>query len=471
MYKMQALINGQLIERKEVVEILNPTSLTIAGVVPALSAEDIKNAYQAAKNAQKSWEHLQLLERIKILNQWRDLIWKNKEELATIIMHEVAKAYKDALSEVERTIEYIDYTFQEAMRLEPMALTGAGMGVKNKYGIFERVAKGVGLAISPFNYPINLALAKIAPALVMGNTLVFKPATAGSLIGAKLGQLAHEAQIPAGVFNVVTGRGRDIGDDLTNNPHLNFISFTGSTKTGQHILQTASTKDVVLELGGKDPAIVLDDLKLDFYANEIISGAFSYSGQRCTAIKRVITTDAIADKIVPILKEKVEKLKVGTPQDNAQITPMIDQVSADFVLELIQDAKKQGAEIVTGDRHEKNLLWPTLIDHVTPAMKIAWEEPFGPVLPVLRINDLDQMIKVANDSNYGLQASIYTQNLNQAIHIAKTLEVGTININGKSQRGPDSFPFLGIKDSGVGAQGIHETLLSVTRLKGIVINY
>ncbi|AVP49783.1 NADP-dependent glyceraldehyde-3-phosphate dehydrogenase [Williamsoniiplasma luminosum] len=471
MYKMKILINGEMIQTDEVVEILNPATFEVAGVVPALKANDINNAYLAARNAQKNWENLQILERIKILNRWRDLILANKEELATIIMTEVAKAYKDALSEVERTVEYMDYTFQEAMRLEPLALTGAGMGVKNKYGIFERVAKGVGLAISPFNYPINLALSKIAPALVMGNTLVFKPATAGSLIGAKLSELAHQAQIPAGVLNVVTGRGRDIGDDLTNNVQLNFISFTGSTEIGHRILKNASTKDIVLELGGKDPAIVLDDLKLEMYAKEIISGAFSYSGQRCTAIKRVITTDAIADKLVSILKDKIEKLKVGLPMDNADITPLIDQGSADFVLKLIDDAKTKGAQIVTGDKHEKNLIWPTLIDHVTTKMDLAWIEPFGPVLPIIRINDMEEMIKIANASNYGLQASIYSQDLNQALHVAKKIETGTVNINGKSQRGPDSFPFIGIKDSGVGTQGIGETLLSVTRLKGIVINY
>jgi glyceraldehyde-3-phosphate dehydrogenase (NADP+) len=246
-------------------------------------------------------------------------------------MDEVGKGYKDALVEVQRTIEYMTETFIQAIQLEPLKLDGANYGAPNKQATFNRVAKGVGVAISPFNYPINLAMSKIAPALVMGNTLVFKPATQGSLIGAKIGELAVEAGLPAGIFNVVTGRGREIGDVIVTNSEIDFISFTGSVGVGKHLLDIASSKDVVLELGGKDPAIVLDANNLEKYANEIVSGAFSYSGQRCTAIKRVLTTNEIADQLVPLLITKINKLSVGKPKDNADITPLIDLKSADFV--------------------------------------------------------------------------------------------------------------------------------------------
>ncbi|MBY7704609.1 aldehyde dehydrogenase family protein [Vibrio harveyi] len=246
-------------------------------------------------------------------------------------MSEIAKSYKECLTEVIRSVEYIDQTFIEVKQLKTLIIDGAKYGAKNKIGTFMRVAKGVGVAISPFNYPINLSLAKIIPALVTGNTLVFKPATQGSLIGAKLGELAYKANLPKGIFNVVTGRGREIGDEIITNKLADFISFTGSVEVVKRLLEISSTKDVVLELGGKDPAIVLDDYDLEKYAKEIVSGAFSYSGQRCTAIKRVITTDQIADKLIDILKSKIEKLTVGLPKDNVDITCLIDNKSADFV--------------------------------------------------------------------------------------------------------------------------------------------
>ncbi|SYV95704.1 NADP-dependent glyceraldehyde-3-phosphate dehydrogenase, partial [Mycoplasma putrefaciens] len=247
------------------------------------------------------------------------------------MMSEIAKSYKDCLTEVIRSIEYIDQTFIEARNLKTLIIDASKYGAKNKIGTFIRVAKGVGVAISPFNYPINLSLAKIIPALVTGNSIVFKPATQGSLIGARLGELAYQAGLPKGVLNVVTGRGREIGDLLITNPLIDFISFTGSVEVGKRLLEISSTKDVVLELGGKDPALVLDTDNLEKYASEIVSGAFSYSGQRCTAIKRVLTTNQIADQLVELLKQKIDKLTVGLPQNNADITCLIDNKSADFV--------------------------------------------------------------------------------------------------------------------------------------------
>ncbi|QVJ95108.1 NADP-dependent glyceraldehyde-3-phosphate dehydrogenase [Mycoplasma mycoides] len=470
MYKFKALLDGKLFDNNRILEIINPVDFSVAGQVVSLTKQDINDAFLAAKSSQKAWENTDLEKRISILDKWKQLIDQNKEELAQIIMSETAKPYKDCLTEVIRSVEYIDQTFYEVRNLKTLIIDGTKYGAKNKIGTFMRVAKGVGVAISPFNYPINLAVSKIFPCLVTGNTIVFKPATQGSLIGAKLGELAYQANLPKGIFNVVTGRGREIGDDIITNKLADFISFTGSVEVGKRLLEISSTKDVVLELGGKDPAIVLDDLDLEKYAKEIISGAFSYSGQRCTAIKRVITTDKIADQLVPLLKEKINKLTVGLPKDNCDITPLIDQKTADFVYGLIDDAKNKGAKIIIGDKQEKNLIYPTLVDHVTSDMRLAWEEPFGPVLPIIRTNNVDKMIELANKSNFGLQASVYTKNLDQALTVAQKLEVGTVNINGKSQRGPDVFPFLGVKDSGFGVQGIVDTLLFSTRYKGIVIN-
>ncbi|AHI54022.1 glyceraldehyde-3-phosphate dehydrogenase [Spiroplasma sabaudiense Ar-1343] len=469
--EFRAIINGKKVLNDNWLEIINPSDQKVAGRVTALSEKEISEAFEVARNSQLKWSQTKLLDRIMVLKKFRDLIENNSLKIAQIMSLEIAKGLKDSQIEVQRTLELIDYTFEEAKRLNPLALTGEEFGVENKLGVFSRVPKGVVLAISPFNYPVNLSLAKIFPALVTGNTVVFKPATAGSLVGAFLGELSLEANLPPGIFNVVTGRGREIGDLITANPQINFISFTGSVGVGEHLKSISQTKDFVLELGGKDPALVLDDQNLEINAKEIVAGAFGYSGQRCTAIKRVLTTDEIADKLVPLLLKEVKKLKVGYPNDNPDIVPMIDEKSAEFVQTLVDDAKEKKAKIIFGGNRKKNMFEPTLVDYVTKDMKLAWEEPFGPVLPILRLKSVGEMIEIANESNFGLQASIFSRDINQAIKIAKALNCGTVNINGKSQRGPDSFPFSGIKDSGMGVQGVREALLSMTRFKGIVINY
>ncbi|AGM25960.1 glyceraldehyde-3-phosphate dehydrogenase [Spiroplasma syrphidicola EA-1] len=469
--ELNALINGEMINNNEWLEIISPIDLKPCGRVPALKANEINQAFSAARQSFATWKKTTLFERIKLLKHWSQLLLEHKNELAKIMAYEVGKGIKDAEVEIERSIEYIDYTIEEAKRVHPETMTGDGWNIKNKLGIFSRIPKGVILAISPFNYPVNLSISKIAPSLVMGNTVVFKPATNGSLTGLFLAKLFHEAKFPAGVINVVTGRGRDIGDLLITNPEIDLISFTGSVNVGNQIKQKCNGKELVLELGGKDPALVLGDANLAKTVKEIMAGAFSYSGQRCTAIKRVLVAEEVADDLVAMLKTEVEKLTVGSPLDNATVIPIIDDKSADFVQGLIDDALAHQAKLVTGNTRQGNLLAPTLLDHVTTAMKLAWEEPFGPVLPVIRCKSLAEMVKIANDSNFALQASIFTNNLDHAFLIAEQLETGTVNINSKSQRGPDSFPFLGIKDSGQGVQGIRETINSVTRLKGLVINY
>lgn len=412
-----------------------------------------------------------MLARIKVLQKFRDLIYEHQAELATCITLENGKALKESTSEVIRTVEYIDYTIEEAKRMNPQTYSGAPFGASHKLGIFKRVPKGVILAIAPFNYPVNLAVSKIAPALIVGNTVVFKPATNGSMSGCYLAKLFAAAEFPPGTINVVTGRGSDIGDALITNPEINLIAFTGSVNIGEHIKKINNGIDLVLELGGKDPMLVLADADIEQVAKDIITGGFGYSGQRCTAIKLVIVMEDVADQLIAALKPLVAKLTVGSGIDNCNIVPLITESAAEYVQCLIDDAIAKKATLVCGNKRAANLLHPTVLDHVTLDMKIASEEPFGPVIPIVRVRDHATMLKVANNSEFGLQASIYTKDMQQAFLLADELEVGTVNFNSKSQRGPDSFPFLGVKKSGQGVQGIHDTLKSVTRPKGYVINY
>ncbi len=375
------------------------------------------------------------------------------------------KSIKAAIGEVVRTADLIRFAAEEGLRITGQAMEGGGFEAasKNKLAVVRREPVGVILAIAPFNYPVNLSGSKIAPALIAGNVVMFKPPTQGSISGLLLAKAFDEAGIPAGVFNTITGRGSEIGDYIIEHKEVNFINFTGSTPIGERIGRLAGMRPIMLELGGKDA-------DLENAANQIVGGAFSYSGQRCTAIKRVLVVESVADKLVEFLQAKVAKLTVGDPFDNADITPVIDNASADFIWGLIEDAQEKGARALTPIKREGNLLWPVLFDHVTKDMKVAWEEPFEPVLPIIRVADANEALEIANESEFGLQSSVFTNDFKKAFEIAEKLEVGTVHINNKTQRGPDNFPFLGVKGSGAGVQGIKYSIEAMTNVKSIVFD-
>ena len=229
-------------------------------------------------------------------------------------------------------------------------------------------------------------------------------------------------------------------------------------------------RPIMLELGGKDSAIVLEDADLDLAAKNIVAGAYGYSGQRCTAVKRVLVMDSVADKLVDKVSELVKDLTVGMPEDDADITPLIDTKAADYVEGLIKDAQDKGAKEVISFKREGNLISPVLFDNVTTDMRLAWEEPFGPVLPVIRVNSVEEAVEISNKSEYGLQAAVFTNNFPLAFKIAEQLEVGTVHINNKTQRGTDNFPFLGAKKSGAGTQGVKYSIEAMTTVKSTVFD-
>ena len=459
-------------ESGETIAIVSPYLKTSIGSVQALTQDEVNQCIQSAKAAQPDWSLMSIYDRAHYLHAWADELLKMKEELATIMMKEVGKAYQDAIKEVERTADLIHYTVEEAIHLSGESLNGEHFpgGSRSKLAVIERVPLGVVLAISPFNYPVNLAAAKLAPALITGNTVIFKPATQGSISGTKMIEALAKTNLPAGVLNLVTGKGSVIGDYLIEHDDIALVTFTGGTSTGERIAQKAKMIPLVMELGGKDPAIICEDANLELAAKQIVSGAYSYSGQRCTAIKRVLVHRSVADELVSLIQSEVEKLSVGSPEDNATIVPLIDEQSADFVQGLIDDALEKGATLVLGNKREENLIYPTLLDHVTKEMRIAWEEPLGPVLPIIRVDSQEEAIEIANASEYGLQASVFTQNLDKALTIARKLETGSIQINGRTERGPDHLPFIGIKKSGLGIQGVRRSIESMTREKVIILN-
>lgn len=437
-----------------------------------MTQTEADEAMQAARAALPAWRALSAVERAAYLHKTAAILERDKEEIGTILAKEVAKGIKAAIGEVVRTADLIRYAAEEGLRITGQAMEGGGFEAtsKNKLAVVRREPVGIVLAIAPFNYPVNLSASKIAPALIAGNVVMFKPPTQGSISGLLLAKAFEEAGIPAGVFNTITGRGSEIGDYIIEHKEVNFINFTGSTPIGERIGRLAGMRPIMLELGGKDAALVLEDADLEHAAKQIVAGAFSYSGQRCTAIKRVIVLESVADKLATLLQEEVSKLTVGDPFDNADITPVIDNASADFIWGLIEDAQEKEAQALTPIKREGNLLWPVLFDQVTKDMKVAWEEPFGPVLPIIRVASVEEAIAFANESEFGLQSSVFTNDFKKAFEIAEKLEVGTVHINNKTQRGPDNFPFLGVKGSGAGVQGIKYSIEAMTNVKSIVFD-
>lgn len=468
------LLNGKWVptQHNKYITIHSPIDGSQVGSIQAMSTEEVDAAVNGAKEAYGVWAGVSVSERADILHKAASLLEDQVDTIADVLAREIAKDIGSAKSEIIRTVDFMRFTADEGKRIQGETLQGDGFHgfSRDKLAFVTREPVGVVLAISPFNYPVNLSASKIAPALMAGNSVVFKPPTQGSISALHLAKVFQEAGLPDGVLNTVTGKGSEIGDYIVQHKAIDLINFTGSSDVGKHISDITSMVPTIMELGGKDAAIVLEDADLEHAASNIVKGAFSYSGQRCTALKRVLVLESIAEDLVELITKKVLELSVGDPFDGATITPLINDGAADFVQELIDDAITKGATLKVGNKREKNLLYPTVFDQVTTDMRIAWEEPFGPVLPIIRVKNIDEAIHIANASEYGLQSSIFTNDIDDAFHIARLLQVGTVQINNKTERGPDHFPFLGIKASGMGTQGIRYSIEAMSRPKAIVVN-
>jgi glyceraldehyde-3-phosphate dehydrogenase (NADP+) len=454
------------------ISVYNPYNKELVGKVQACTKEEVDAIIKTAKDNIDCWEDTPLQERTNVLRKAADLMNKWAEPLGTILMREIGKPLKSAISEINRTADIFNGIADAAPQIVGETIMGDAFEgfTRDKISMTYRVPLGVVLCIGPFNYPFNLTGSKIAPALASGNAVVMKPPSEGSLTPLHFGIILEKAGLPPGVFNVVTGRGSEIGDYLTGHPSIDMVSFTGSSNTGKKLAKVAGMKPLLLELGGKDAAIVLDDAEIDLTVKAIVKGAFSFSGQRCTAVKRVLPMPKIANELIERVTKEVLNLSIGDPAKSNVIGPLINSKQCDYVQGLIDDALDKGATLKCGNKREGNIIWPTILDNVTTDMRVAWEEPFGPVLPFIRIYSAEEAIEISNKSEYGLQGMIFTNNIDLAFNIAQELEVGTVQINGQSERGPDHFPFLGTKSSGLGTQGIKYSIKAMSRPKVVVMN-
>jgi glyceraldehyde-3-phosphate dehydrogenase (NADP+) len=456
----------------QTLDVISPVDGSTVGRVHEFTPEEIDAVFGLAVRHQAKWRDTSLDDRARILVNAADFLEDAIDPLAELLVMEVAKARKEARDEIRRTADFIRFTAEDAKRIigEAMFSDAFPRQNRNKLSVSYRVPLGCVLAIPPYNYPVNLAMSKVAPGLIAGNAVVLKPPTQGALVGTAMVEICHRAGVPTEVLQVVTGRGSRIGDLLVQHPAVDMISFTGSSETGRELAKKAGMVPLMLELGGKDAAIVLRDADLDATAADIVAGAFAYSGQRCTAVKRVLAVESIADELVSLIEKRVRSLTVGDPREDAAVTPLVDPSAAELAEALVRQAVDMGAQLVAGGGHQGNLMEPTLVDHVTEGMDLAWVEPFAPVLPVIRVPNAEHAVKLANASEYGLQAAIFSRDVDAAMHISLALEVGTVQINGRTARGPDHFPFLGTKASGMGTQGVRFSIEAMTRLKSTVFN-
>ncbi len=463
------VIDGKLIDKDHKIKVVNPANNQIVDTVPSGSLEDIKNALEAANQAKKAINDMSSRKVSRILYDIYEDILKNKNELARLVTFETGKPIKDSVNEINRSVETILLSAEESKRIygETVPLD-ACIGGRTALGFTIKVPIGVISAITPFNYPVNLAIHKIAPAIAAKNTVVLKPSIKAPLAALKLVQIM-DSHLPPGVINGITGHSHIIGDEMILSPIVNKISFTGSVETGISISRKTSMKKITLELGGNDPLVVLDDADIEKAVRAAVSGSFLNAGQVCIAVKRIILHDNIADEFVSKMVPKTVKLNMGDPiKTETDVGPLIDEEAAIKVEMLVDDALNNGAKLLLGGKRSGAFYSPTVIDHVKPDMKIVSDETFGPVAPIIRIHDIDEAFEVANNTQYGLQAGVFTGSIENALKAAKVIEAGSIIINRQSTFRTDNMPFGGFKMSGMGKEGIKYAIDDMTKTKLVV---
>ena len=457
LFRDKCYINGEWVEAnsKDTISVNNPATLKEIGTVPKCGKEETKNAIDAANTAWPQWKSTSARERSNILRKWFDLIISNKEELAQIMTIEQGKPINESRGEIVYGASFIEWFAEEAKRVYGDTIPDP---LTDRRIVVLKQPVGVVASITPWNFPNAMITRKCAPALAVGCPVVIKPASQTPYSALALAALAEEAGFPKGTLNVITGKASEIGDELATNPIVRKLSFTGSTEIGKVLMAkcAGTVKKVSMELGGHAPFIVFDDANIDDAVAGAMQSKFRNTGQTCVCANRVYVQEKVYDEFCKKFVEAVSKMKVGDGlEEDVTSGPLIDENSLNKVEEHVQDAVQMGAKVaIGGSKHSlgMNFYQPTILTDVTPQAKITFEETFGPVAPVYKFKDENEVIELANNSPYGLASYFYSRDIGRVWRVAEALEYGMVGVNtGLTSKA--EAPFGGIKESGLGRWG------------------
>ncbi len=469
---MKMYVAGQWIDKPRKIEVLNPYDRSVIDTVPKADAADVDRALASAERGAKVMARLAGYERWKILKKAAELMAERNEALGQLISKEEGKIIGEGRFEASRAVETIMGSAEEAKRIhgETVPLDGAP-GSAGKLGFTLRVPCGVVVAISPFNFPLNLVCHKVGPALAAGNAVVVKPATDTPLSALRLTEILLEAGLPPEGIQCLTGSGGEIGDLLCADRRVRKITFTGSRDVGERICRVAGLKKVTMELGSNSPVIVMPDADLDKVAAAVAATGYANAGQVCISTQRVLTTGKIYGDFLDALKQKVAGLTTGNQLDEkTKVGPMVRESDAIRVEEWVSEAVATGARIVVGGQRQGAIYAPTVVADVKPEMRISCDELFGPAVAVTPVANIEEAIHLANDSIYGLAAGIFTLNLEWAMKFAREVHSGNLHINYGPQWRADLMPYGGLKESGFGKEGPRYAVEEMTELKMVVFH-
>jgi acyl-CoA reductase-like NAD-dependent aldehyde dehydrogenase len=469
----QLYIGGEWVDANssDGIDVDSPVTGEIIDTVPDASALDVRTAVDAARRAQRELEEMTAFERAAVLDEVTDYFEEHEDEIAELITREEGKPLHESYEETEYVIESSDDYGHDAIRLFGDVVPSEFRG---RFAYTQREPYGPCAVISPWNFPLEVPGGSIYSAIATANPVVFKPAEETPLTAYHIAKAFDQSSLPDGAFNLITGAG-ETGAELVSHQDIRLIAFTGSTEVGQQIAKTAAERNAqcLLEMGGKDPILVLDDADVDHAAESIVMGSNWNAGQVCCGTERVITTEGVHDALVEAVVEKTEALTLGDPfEEGTDVGPMVSERIQEKVKDHVDGAVHQGAQLLAGGDTDGLFYTPTVLDDVTEEMDIATEETFGPVSPVIRVDDYEEAIEVANRSPYGLQAAIFTDSLERAHDAANRLKAGGVFVNETNNYWERLLPFGGYGSSGSGGRyGSKWHLESMTQTKAVMMNY
>ncbi|WP_404322718.1 aldehyde dehydrogenase family protein [Cytobacillus firmus] len=470
--KKKLYINGKWVEAKKYTILSSPYCGEEIAEIPQATEEETDLAIEAAYQARSKMADMPSHQRAGILEKLASLLEQHSEEAAKIIAQEAAKPITTAKGEIARTVQTFKFAAEEAKRINGETISmDAAPGGEGRVAYTVREPLGVIGAITPFNFPMNLVAHKVGPAIASGNTVVLKPAGQTPLSAYFLAELLEEAGLPEGAFNVVTGSGSVVGEKLVKDDRVKKISFTGSPEVGIGIRNKAGLKHVTLELGSNAALIVDKDVDIDKIIPRCVTGAYAFQGQVCISLQRVYVHGDIYDRFVEKFVEAASKLKVGDPLNpETDISALIAPKEVKRTLEWIEEAKHNGAKVALGGSSEGHALKPTVLLDVEPASKVSCQEVFAPIVLINKVESVEEAIELVNDSRYGLQAGVFTDNIRTAMDAVKKLHVGGVLVNDIPTFRVDHMPYGGVKESGVGREGIKYAIDEMTEMKLVIIN-